>query len=271
MPQLPAIDPSDACGVARARPADPSFGATDGPASLRDRHEAVLARIRSAAHAHGRDPEGIELLAVSKTFEADAVLALADCGQRAFGESYVQEALPKMAACRDRWALPASGRSEAAADRLCWHYIGPIQSNKSRVIAESFDWVHSVDREKIARRLSEQRPEGLAPLQVCLQVDVSGEATKSGCAPDEATALAKAVASMPRLVLRGVMAIPAPSDDPARQRAQFAAVRAVFESIRDAGLPVDTLSMGMSGDLEAAIAEGATIVRVGTALFGSRG
>jgi pyridoxal phosphate enzyme (YggS family) len=139
------------------------------------------------------------------------------------------------------------------------------------VIAESFDWVHSVDREKIARRLSEQRPEGLAPLQVCLQVDVSGETTKSGCAPDEAAALAKAVASMPRLELRGVMAIPAPSDDPMRQRAQFAAVRAVFESIRDAGLPVDTLSMGMSGDLEAAIAEGATIVRVGTALFGSRG
>jgi uncharacterized pyridoxal phosphate-containing UPF0001 family protein len=151
-----------------------------------------------------------------------------------------------------------------------WHFIGPIQSNKSKAIAEAFDWVHSVDREKVARRLSEQRPEGLAPLQVCVQVDVSGEATKSGCDPAEAVALGAAIAAMPRLRLRGVMAIPAPTDDPAAQRVQFARVRAVFQSMRAAGLSVDTLSMGMSGDLEAAIAEGATIVRVGTALFGPR-
>ena len=155
-------------------------------------------------------------------------------------------------------------------ERLAWHFIGPIQSNKTRAIAESFDWVHSVDREKVARRLSEQRPADRSPLQVCIQVDVSGEATKSGCDPDEAVALARVVASLPGLRLRGVMAIPAPTDDPTRQRAQFARVREVWQRIRDAGVPVDTLSMGMSGDLEAAVAEGATIVRIGTALFGTR-
>ena len=215
-----------------------------------------------------------------------------------------------MAAVRDRWALRASGRSagpswhtepatagpswhtepaiagpsghtepatagpswhtEPATAGPSWHFIGPIQSNKTKAIAEAFDWVHSVDREKVARRLSEQRPEGLAPLQVCVQVDVSGEATKSGCDPSEAIALGAAIAAMPRLRLRGLMAIPAPTDDPGAQRAQFARVRAVFEAMCAAGLPVDTLSMGMSGDLEAAIAEGATIVRVGTALFGAR-
>jgi len=288
----------------------PSPAATDGDGSLRDRHAAVRARIDAAARACGRAPEDVALLAVSKTFDADTVLALAATGQRAFGENYLQEALPKMAAVRDRWALRASGRSagpsghtepatagpswhtepaiagpsghtepatagpswhtEPATAGPSWHFIGPIQSNKTKAIAEAFDWVHSVDREKVARRLSEQRPEGLAPLQVCVQVDVSGEATKSGCDPSEAIALGAAIAAMPRLRLRGLMAIPAPTDDPGAQRAQFARVRAVFEAMCAAGLPVDTLSMGMSGDLEAAIAEGATIVRVGTALFGAR-
>jgi hypothetical protein len=290
---------------------DPSPAATDGDATLRDRHAAVRARIDAAARACGRLPGDVALLAVSKTFDADTVLALAATGQRAFGENYLQEALPKVAAVRDRWALRASGRSGAAREGSpegasagpsrhtdpatagpswhtdpatagpswhtdpatagpSWHFIGPIQSNKTKAIAEAFDWVHSVDREKVARRLSEQRPAVLAPLQVCVQVDVSGEATKSGCDPSEAVALGAAIAAMPRLRLRGVMAIPAPTDDPAAQRAQFARVRAVFDAMRAAGLPVDTLSMGMSGDLEAAIAEGATIVRVGTALFGAR-
>jgi uncharacterized pyridoxal phosphate-containing UPF0001 family protein len=255
----------------------PPPAATDGDASLRDRHAAVRARIDAAARACGRAPEDVALLAVSKTFDADTVLALAATGQRAFGENYLQEALPKVAAVRDRWALRASGRSaglpgptDPATAGPSWHFIGPIQSNKTKAIAEAFDWVHSVDREKVARRLSEQRPEGVAPLQVCVQVDVSGEASKSGCDPSEAVALGAAIAAMPRLRLRGVMAIPEPTDDPAGQRAQFARVRAVFEAMHDAGLPVDTLSMGMSGDLEAAIAEGATIVRVGTALFGAR-
>jgi uncharacterized pyridoxal phosphate-containing UPF0001 family protein len=256
---------------------DPSPGATDGATALRSRHDAVRDRIAAAARAHGRAPDGVVLLAVSKTFDADAVLALAACGQRDFGENYLQEALPKMAAVRDRWPTAASGRSDPAdpraaapADGPLWHFIGPIQSNKTRPIAEGFDWVHSVDRDKVARRLSEQRPEGAPPLQVCIQVDVSGEATKSGCDPDEAVELGRLVATLPRLRLRGVMAIPAPLDEPAAQRAQFARVRAVYERMRDAGLPVDTLSMGMSGDLEAAVAEGATIVRVGTALFGER-
>ena len=196
----------------------------------------------------------------SKTFDASAVLALAALGQRAFAESYLQEALDKISRC-------ASERPDPALE---WHFIGPIQSNKTRPIAETFSWVHSVERDKIARRLSEQRPASLPPLNVCVQVNVSGEASKSGCAPDEALDLARAVAALPGLRLRGVMAIPEPTDDVARQRAQFAAVRAVFDRVRAAGLDVDTLSMGMSDDLEAAIAEGSTCVRVGTALFGSR-
>lgn len=263
------------------RPEDPSPTATDGDEPLRDRHDAVRARIDAAAHACGRNPDSILLLAISKTFGADAVLALSGLGQRAFGENYVQEALPKMAVCGDRRATRASGRSaphagepgepgDSAPPPLSWHFTGPIQTNKTRPIAEHFDWVHTVDREKIAQRLSAQRPAGLAPLQVCIQVDVSGEPTKSGCDPDEALALGEAIAAMPRLRLRGVMAIPAPTDDPVLQRAQFARVRAVFERMQAAGLPVDTMSMGMSGDLESAIAEGATIVRIGTALFGTR-
>jgi pyridoxal phosphate enzyme (YggS family) len=250
-----------------APPAGASTVTTDGPDALLNRHAAVLARIAAACAAAGRHPGSVTLLAVSKTFDADAVVALAAAGQRAFGENYVQEALPKMAAARDRWATRASGRSD---DALQWHFIGPLQANKTRAVAEQFDWCHSVDRERIARRLSEQRPAERPPLQVCLQIDVSGEATKGGCAPHEAPDLARAVAALPGLRLRGVMAIPAPTDDPVLQRAQFARVRAVCEAIRAAGVPVDTVSMGMSGDLEAAIAEGSTLVRVGTALFGAR-
>ncbi len=233
----------------------------NGDPTLQQRYETVLARIRAACTAAARAPDAVSLLAVSKTFDASAVLALAALGQRAFAESYLQEALDKISRC-------ASERPDPALE---WHFIGPIQSNKTRPIAETFSWVHSVERDKIARRLSEQRPASLPPLNVCVQVNVSGEASKSGCAPDEALDLARAVAALPGLRLRGVMAIPEPTDDVARQRAQFAAVRAVFDRVRAAGLDVDTLSMGMSDDLEAAIAEGSTCVRVGTALFGRRG
>jgi len=211
--------------------------------------------------------------AIARCSPATRRCSLAGRGQRAFGENYLQEALSKIAACDAQAAGAASGRSIEGAGRsraLEWHFIGPIQSNKTRAIAESFDWVHSVDRDKVARRLSEQRPPDRPPLNVCVQVDLGDEATKSGCPPDEAPALARSIAALPGLRLRGVMAIPAPTDDVARQRAQFARVREVFERLRDAGLDVDTLSMGMSADLEAAIAEGATIVRVGTALFGER-
>ncbi len=216
------------------------------------------------------------MLAVSKTFGPQDVLALAAMGQQAFGENYLQEALEKMQACAQAEGAPGS------APRLEWHFIGPIQSNKTRAIAERFDWVHSVERDKIARRLSEQRPRELAPLQVCLQVDLGEESTKSGCSLQEAPALALQIGTLPGLTLRGVMAIPAPSTDPKHQRAQFRRVREVFEQIRtalraspDSGLRqaaerFDTLSMGMSGDLEAAILEGSTMVRVGTALFGKR-
>ncbi|MGD9944126.1 MAG: YggS family pyridoxal phosphate-dependent enzyme [Burkholderiaceae bacterium] len=247
---------------------------------MRQRHEQVLERIRAACARAGRPVDSVRLLAVSKTFPAERVRALAALGQRAFGENYLQEALDKIAACRDE-------RSADSADGLEWHFIGPIQSNKTRPIAEHFDWVHSVDRERIARRLSEQRPDGLAPLNVCLQVNISGEASKSGATPAEAAELAPLVASLPRLALRGLMAIPAPSDDFGEQRRQCAALRELFERIRagerfaggqagerfaggQAGERFDTLSMGMSADLEAAILEGATLVRIGTALFGSR-
>ncbi len=284
-------DGRDASPRPPASSEDPSQAATDGHASLRVRHAAVLERIAAAARACGRDPAGVALLAVSKTFDTGAVLALADCGQRDFGENYVQEALAKRTEVGDRWPLRPAGRPGRSAlpgraaevptevpaqlpaqlpDLPVWHFIGPLQSNKTRPIAESFDWVHSVDREKVARRLSEQRPASIAPLQVCIQVDVSGEATKSGCAPEDVPALARLIVGLPGLRLRGLMAIPAPTDDPALQRAQFARVREVFERLQAEGLPVDTLSMGMSADLEAAIAEGATIVRVGTAMFGAR-
>jgi len=213
----------------------------------------VRARIREAAQASGRDPQDVQLLAVSKTKPASALREAFACGQRDFGENYLQEALAKQA--------------ELADLELTWHFIGPIQSNKTRALAGHFAWVHSVDRLKIAQRLSEQRPADLPPLNLCLQVNVSGEASKSGCAPEELAALAGAVAELPNLRLRGLMAIPEPTDDPAAQRAAFARLRALKDGL---GLDLDTLSMGMSHDLEAAIAEGATWVRIGTALFGAR-
>ncbi len=209
---------------------------------------------------HGRESDTVELLAVSKTFGMEAVIEAAEAGQLAFGENYLQEALDKKQAIQ-----------VARPDLLLkWHFIGPIQSNKTRPIAENFDWVHAIEREKIAQRLAEQRPAQLAPLNVCLQVNVSGEASKSGVAPEELRALAHAVVKLPQLRLRGLMAIPEPEGDFEQQRAPFRALRAMLEQLRAEGLALDTLSMGMSGDMDAAIAEGATIVRVGTAIFGKR-
>ena len=210
-------------------------------------------RIHSAAQAVERDPASVGLLAVSKTKPASDLREAYDAGLRDFGENYLQEALGKQAELTD---LP-----------LIWHFIGPIQSNKTRAIAEHFAWVHSVDRLKIAQRLSEQRPPELPPLNICIQVNVSGEASKSGCAPGDLPALAQAIAALPNLKLRGLMAIPEPTDDRDEQNASFAAVSALQAQL---GLPLDTLSMGMSHDLEAAIAQGATWVRIGTALFGAR-
>ena len=220
------------------------------------RLRAVQARIAGALAEAGRDAADIRLLAVSKTFDAAAVRDLAACGQREFGENYLQEALDKQAALRD---LP-----------LEWHFSGPIQSNKTRAIAENFSWVHSIDRLKIAERLSAQRPAALPRLQVCIEVNVSGEASKGGVAPAELPALAAAVAALPGVHLRGLMAIPAPTTDAAAQRAAFRQVRKLFDDLRTRGHALDTLSMGMSADLEAAILERATIVRIGTALFGER-
>lgn len=219
--------------------------------------QAVAERIERAVQAAGRAAGSVRLLAVSKTFPADAVRAVHAAGQRSFGENHVQEGAAKRQATAD---LPD----------VVWHLIGPLQGNKTRLAAETFDWVESVDRLKIAQRLSAQRPTDRGPLDVCVQVNVSGEASKSGVAPDEALALALAVADLPRIRMRGIMGIPAPTDDPAQQRAQFRRLRECLESCIEAGLPLDTLSMGMSADLEAAIAEGSTQVRVGTAIFGAR-
>ncbi len=218
--------------------------------------QAVQMRIADAAKAAGRRPESILLLAVSKTWPLSHVLDAAAAGQRAFGENYVQEGAEKAGATQQLG--------------LDWHFIGPLQSNKTRLVAEHFAWVHSIDRLKIAERLASQRPADLPPLQVCIQINVSGEASKSGCAPEEALALCQAVSRLPGLRLRGLMAIPEPTDDVAAQRAPFRQLREIYEHIRAAGMPLDTLSMGMSHDLEAAIAEGATIVRIGTAIFGER-
>jgi pyridoxal phosphate enzyme (YggS family) len=222
--------------------------------------QEVKRRISAAAHAAGRGEQGITLLAVSKTFDAAAVRLALTAGQHAFGENYVQEALAKIDALADRRA------------QLEWHLIGPLQSNKTRVVAEAFDWVHTVDRLKIAERLAEQRPPGLPPLQLCLQVNISGESSKGGVAPDDVAALAHAVARLPaeRVRLRGLMAIPEPAADAQAQRLPHRRLHALLTSLQDGGLTLDTLSMGMSADLEAAIAEGATIVRVGTAIFGAR-
>ena len=218
----------------------------------------VRSRIVTACAAADRDPTGVQLLAVSKTFPAEAVREAVAAGHTAFGENYVQEGVAKIEALADLRA------------QLVWHCIGPLQSNKTRVVAEHFDWVHSIDRLKIAERLSQQRPDGLPPLQVCLQVNVDGGANKSGVSADEALALAQAVASLPRLRLRGLMAIPEPAPDFDAQRALFLRAAAVFEEIRAAGIELDTLSLGMSADLEAAVAAGSTLVRVGTAIFGQR-
>jgi len=224
--------------------------------AIADNLQAVQARISKAAAAVGRSQESVRLLAVSKTWPLSCVVDAANAGQRAFGENYVQEGIDKIASI--------SGRN------LEWHFIGPLQSNKTKPVAEHFDWVHSIDRLKVAERLAAQRPLYLPPLQVCVQVNVSGEASKSGCAPEEALALCRAVAALPGLQLRGLMAIPEPVDDPQAQRQPFRQLRQLSEQIRAAGLPLDTLSMGMSHDLEAAVAEGATIVRIGTAIFGER-
>ena len=213
-------------------------------------------RIADAAIAAGRDPAMVRLLAVSKTWPADSVREAAAAGQRAFGENYVQEGAAKV--------------DELAGLGLEWHFIGPLQSNKTRLVANRFSWVHSIDRLKIAERLSEQRDVHLPPLEVCIQVNVSGEASKSGVAPPDLPELARAVAVLPRLRLRGLMTIPEPTPDVALQRARFASLRAMRDELNAAGLALDTLSMGMSDDLEAAIAEGSTLVRVGTAIFGSR-
>ncbi|MEY3253682.1 MAG: hypothetical protein RL227_2655 [Pseudomonadota bacterium] len=228
--------------------------------SIGSRLQAVKGRIASACTGAGRGANSVTLLAVSKTFGPDAVRAAHAAGQRAFGENYVQESLAKIEALAD------------LRPQLEWHFIGPLQSNKTRPVAEVFDWVHSVDRLKIAERLAAQRPPGLAPLNVCLQVNVSGEASKSGVDPAELPALAAAVAALApgQLRLRGLMSIPEPTDDATLQRAAHRRLRELAEALRSQGLPLDTLSMGMSADLEAAVAEGSTIVRIGTAIFGAR-
>jgi pyridoxal phosphate enzyme (YggS family) len=222
--------------------------------------QAVEATIAAAVQAAKRPASSVQLLAVSKTFPMEAVLEAVAAGQRAFGENYLQEGVEKIAAV-------ASAQPDVSLE---WHFIGPIQSNKTRPIATSFAWVHTVERLKIAQRLSEQRPPELGPLNVCLQVNISGEATKSGATAAELPALARQVAGLPNLRLRGLMAIPEPQTDPALQRAAFAKLRQLADSLRTGGLTIDTLSMGMSGDMESAILEGATIVRVGSAIFGSR-
>lgn len=224
--------------------------------SIADNITRIRVQIQAACQAAGRAPDSVQLLAVSKTWGTDAVRQAYAAGQTAFGENYIQEAVDKITALRD---LP-----------LQWHCIGPIQSNKTRLVAEHFDWVHSVDRLKIAQRLSEQRPAELPPLQVCIQVNVDGGDNKSGVSPQDLPALAQAVAALPRLQLRGLMTIPEPAETDAQMRAVHRQAKDLFEKMRAQGLPLDTLSMGMSADMAAAIAEGSTMVRVGTAIFGQR-
>lgn len=219
-------------------------------------HDHIDTSVKQAL----RQAEAVNLLAVSKSWGADAILAAAEAGQRRFGENYEQEAVAKMAAVR-------AAKPDLALE---WHFIGPLQSNKTRSIAEHFDWVHTIDRERIAKRLSDQRPAHMPPLNVCIQVNISGEATKSGVLPEAVEALARVIEALPRLRLRGLMAIPEPEDDPEKQRAPYKQMRDLFNKLRKQGIPLDTLSMGMSDDMGAAIQEGATIVRVGTAIFGQR-
>ncbi|MCI0510097.1 hypothetical protein C8E00_1105 [Chromohalobacter marismortui] len=221
--------------------------------------ERARQRLACALASAGRDHEDACLLAVSKTQPAASVRQAFAAGQRAFGENYLQEALDKQASLDD-------------LEGIVWHFIGPLQSNKTRAVAEHFQWVHTIDRARIATRLDAQRPATLEPLDVCLQVNICGEASKSGVAPEALPALADAVVALPRLRLRGLMTLPAPSNDPAAQRRPFAELRTLLETLRQRHpqAPLDTLSMGMSGDLEAAVLEGATLVRLGTAIFGQR-
>ena len=230
-----------------------------GLPSVALRIEAVRVRLAQACQAAGRPVGEVRLLAVSKTFGADAVLQAVQAGQMAFGENYIQEGVDKVLALR------AAGHAG-----LEWHCIGPIQSNKTRLVAEHFDWVHTVDRLKVAQRLSDQRPAHLPPLQVCVQVNVDGGANKSGVVPGELAALAAEVAQLPRLHLRGLMCIPEPAPSFEAQCAVFAQAQALFKALQAQGMAVDTLSMGMSDDLEAAVASGSTMVRVGSAIFGAR-
>ena len=236
------------------------YQSADFQSPIGDNLRATYARIiRAAAHA-GRDPNRIALIAVSKTFPVRDIQAAYAAGQRAFGESYVHEAIAKITALA----------GESLDQPIEWHYIGPVQSNKTRAIAEHFQWVHSVDRLKIAQRLSEQRPPGLAPQNLCIQVNISGEASKSGVQAAELLPLVRQVVALPNLRLRGLMAIPEPTTDTTLQRKRFARLRQLKDDLLAHGIELDTLSMGMSDDLEAAVAEGATLVRVGRAIFGER-
>lgn len=228
--------------------------------SITDSLKLIQQQIVQAAMQCERNPADVQLLAVSKTKPVDAVIEAADAGQWAFGENYEQEGVEKIRAIR-------SLRPDL---KLKWHFIGPVQSNKTRPIAENFDWVHAVDRERIAKRLSDQRPEGMPPINICLQVNISGEVSKSGVAPEEVLPLAKAVSVYPNVKLRGLMAIPEPEIDPLKQHEPFKAMKALFDQLKENGFDVDTLSMGMSADMTPAIQEGATIVRIGTAIFGAR-
>ena len=225
---------------------------------IADNLQQVRQRLARACASASRPVESVTLLVVSKTFGPEAVREAVAAGERRFGENHVREGVDKIAALAD------------LRERIEWHLIGPLQSNKTRVVAEQFDWVHSIDRLKTAQRLSEQRPAGLPALQLCLQVNISGETSKAGLAADEASAVAHAVASLPHVRLRGLMAIPEPAADFAAQRAPHRALRELFESLNGQGLMLDTLSIGMSADLEAAVAEGSTLVRVGSAIFGAR-
>ena len=227
-------------------------------AMIADKLQQVHERVARACAQAGRAVQSVTLLSVSKTFGPEAVREAVAAGERRFGENYVQEGVDKIAQLSD------------LRERIEWHLIGPLQSNKTRVVAEEFDWVHSVDRLKIAQRLSEQRPAHLPPLQLCLQVNISGEASKSGLHPGEVAEVARAVAALPRVSLRGLMAIPEPAASFEAQRAPHRALHELMQSLQAAGLALDTLSIGMSADLEAAVAEGATLVRVGTAIFGGR-
>jgi PLP dependent protein len=224
--------------------------------TIRDNLHSVRERVARACAQAGRDVNEVTVLAVSKTFGPEAIRQAVAAGQRAFGENYIQEAVEKMEMLA---GLP-----------LEWHCIGPIQSNKTRLVATHFDWAHAVDRLKIAQRLSEQRPDGRPPLSVCIQVNIDGAATKAGVAPDEVPDLAHEVAQLPRVKLRGIMTIPEPAATFEQQKAAHARARALFDDLRQAGLALDTLSMGMTGDLEAAVVAGSTMVRVGTAIFGNR-